>query len=213
MTMIIAVDGPSASGKGTLAKNLGRHYQLAFLDTGLLYRAVAAKMLAHNMDLTDQQLATQVAATIQHNDLHEAGLRTEEVSQGASKIAVYQDVRTALLNLQRDFVKNPPAGYKGVVLDGRDIGTRICPEAPYKFYVTADVEVRAQRRCKELQEKNILSIYNDVLQDMIQRDQRDQHRSIWPLRPAEDAVIIDTTYSTAQEALEFAVHCIDIKGR
>lgn len=210
--MIITVDGPSASGKGTLAKKLSRHYNLAFLDTGELYRAVAAVMLAKQMDLQDDIAAAQIAASIDQHNFHDYDLRDEAVAQGASKVAVYAGVRTALLNVQRDFAINPPSGYKGAVLDGRDIGTRICPSAPYKFFVTADIEVRAQRRCKELQERRIKSIYNDVLQDMIQRDQRDQQRTDWPARPADDAIVIDTTHCTAEQALEFAVHCIDIKA-
>ncbi len=206
--MIIAVDGPSGAGKGTLARLIAAHYHLAFLDTGLLYRAVGAYMLEHSLELEDEVKAAEVATSINAQNMDETVLRRDEVAQAASKIAIFPLVRKALLGFQQTFAQSPPQDYQGVVLDGRDIGTRICPNANYKFFVTADVKIRAERRCKELQERGIMRIYSDVLEEMILRDQRDQQRSEWPLRPADDAIVIDTTSCTAQEAFNFAVSCM-----
>jgi cytidylate kinase len=166
-------------------------------------------MLAEHIDLHNEEAATRIAETIRLNDLDELGLRGDDVAQAASKISVFPSVRAALFALQRNFALSPPAGYQGAVLDGRDIGTRICPDADFKFYVTADPEVRAKRRFKELQERGIKSIYNEVLKDMVLRDQRDQQRREWPLQAAQDAVIIDTTHRTAEEAFHFAVNYIN----
>ena len=207
--LIIAIDGPSGAGKGTLARRLAAHYNLAFLDTGLLYRAVGVQMLAAHMDLQNESAAAHIAISLTSCALTDPRLRQDDVAQAASKVAVFPKVRQALLDFQRNFADAPPYGYMGAVLDGRDIGTHICPHAGHKFFITAEIHIRAMRRCKELQERGIESIYDEVLNDMILRDQRDQQRSMQPLQAAADAIVVDTTYQTADEAFNFAVRCIE----
>jgi cytidylate kinase len=201
---IIAIDGPSAGGKGTIARKLAAHFGFAHLDTGLLYRAVGLAVLKAGKDPTDAVIAEQAAraldpATIM-NSADDPALRADSTSVAAAKVAAVPAVRAALLKFQQDFCLRPPGGKPGAVLDGRDIGTVIAPHATVKIYVTAAVETRAERRLKELQERGEHATYATVLADMKERDARDASRSIAPAKPADDAVILDTTRLTAEEA-------------
>lgn len=191
--MIIAIDGPSASGKGTLARRLAAALDLACLDTGLLYRAVGAKLLARGQKPEDPAAAEQAVADLALEDLSRADLRSEAVGEAASQVAALPGVRAQLLAFQRRFAAQPPDGKAGAVLDGRDIATVVCPEADVKVFLTANLETRAARRSKELQERGEEAIYPRVLQEMQDRDARDSGRAAAPLRPADDAIVIDTT--------------------
>lgn len=207
--MIITVDGPSGSGKGTLSRKLAAHYNLSFLDTGLLYRAVAERALIAGFDDDDVEDIVAIAENLHDIALDKEKLRADHVAVMASKIAVIPQVRQALLNFQQYIAHNPPQGKAGVVLDGRDTGTVIAPDAEFKFYLTSAVEVRAERRQKELQNLGIKSIYSEVLDDMLARDKRDSEREISPLRPAVDAHILDTSEKTSDEVFAQVVHIID----
>jgi CMP/dCMP kinase len=206
--VIIAIDGPAAAGKGTLARRLAQRYGLAFLDTGGLYRAAALKALESGGNPADPATAEAAAKRVRAEDLTDPRLRDERVSAAASIVATIPAVRAALLAFQRDFAHHPPPGFKGTVLDGRDIGTVVCPEADIKLYVTASAEARALRRFKELQEKGANAIYQRVLQDIEQRDARDRERQTAPLRPAADALELDTTALDADAAFEKAADLI-----
>lgn len=197
---VIAVDGPAASGKTTLARRLATHFGLDFLDTGLLYRAVAWKLLQASKSFTDTASAAAAAAAVAPADLARPTLRSEAVSQGASVVAAIPEVRRALLAFQRRFGDSGP----GAVLAGRDIGTVVRPDASHKIFVTASVEERARRRCKELQALGVPSIYDDVLAQLQERDARDRSRAIAPLVPAGDAFVIDTTDRDIETAFEVA---------
>ena len=205
----IAIDGPSASGKGTIAKRLAVHFGFAHLDTGLLYRAVGLAVLKANSDPADPTAAEKEAHTLAaaniESVLADPVLREDRTSTAASKVAAIPAVRAALLKFQQDFCTNPPGGKPGAVLDGRDIGTVIAPQAPVKIYVTASTEVRAQRRFKELQNKGENVTYATVLADMQERDARDISREIAPAKPAPDAVTLDTTALTADQAFAEAL--------
>ncbi len=190
---VIAVDGPAASGKGSLGRRLAEHFGLAYLDTGLLYRATGRELLARGADLADAAAAAQIARDLGLDDLDPATLRDDETANAAGVVAAHPGVRTALVGVQRSFAARPPGGAPGAVLDGRDIGTVICPDAPIKIFVEASIEVRARRRHKELQERGLKSIYSRVLRDMRERDARDRSRAIAPLVPADDACVLDTT--------------------
>ncbi len=202
--MIIAIDGPAAAGKGTLARRVAEALGYAYLDTGSLYRATAKKVLDQEIDPDDEQGCTVVALNLTPADLTVAGLRSEEVGQAASKVSAIPGVRSALLRFQRDFAANPPDGKTGAVLDGRDIGTVVCPDADIKFFVTASTEVRAERRFKELREAGEDVIYARVLEEMRERDERDTNRAVAPLKPAEDATVIDTSGLDADQVFEQA---------
>ncbi|MDE4305889.1 (d)CMP kinase [Phaeobacter gallaeciensis] len=193
----IAIDGPAAAGKGTISKAVAAHFGFAHLDTGLLYRAVGARVLGGEKPLEAAQ--SLVAA-----DLEAEGLRTAEVAQAASKVAVIAEVRQALVDFQRSFARR--AG--GAVLDGRDIGTVICPDAEVKLFVTASPEVRATRRNKELREGGSDSDYETVLADVKARDERDMNRSEAPMKPADDAVVIDTSDLSIEAAIAAAIAAI-----
>ncbi|MEH6644735.1 (d)CMP kinase [Sulfitobacter sp.] len=193
----VAIDGPAAAGKGTVSKAVAAHFGFAHLDTGLLYRAVGAKVLT-GMD------AVEAAQTLMAGDLDDDTLRTPAVAQAASKVAVISEVRAALLDFQRSFAAR--AG--GAVLDGRDIGTVICPEAAVKLFVTASAEVRAQRRFAELAAKGISDSYETVLADVKSRDARDMERVEAPLRPADGAVVIDTSDLSIEQAVAQAIAAI-----
>jgi cytidylate kinase len=195
---IVAVDGPAASGKTTLARRLAAHFGLAFLDTGLLYRAVARKLLDAGIALTDSRAASAAARTVAAADLDASALRSDAISQGASVVAALPAVRQALLGYQRQF----GSGGTGAVLAGRDIGTVVRPDATHKIFVTASPEERARRRCKELQALGTPAIYEDVLATLKERDARDRSRAVSPLVPAGDALVIDTTDHDIEAAFE-----------
>ncbi|MDE4098320.1 MULTISPECIES: (d)CMP kinase [Rhodobacterales] len=193
----IAIDGPAAAGKGTISKAVAAHFGFAHLDTGLLYRAVGARVLGGEKPL-------EAARSLVAADLEAEGLRTAEVAQAASKVAVIAEVRQALVDFQRSFARR--AG--GAVLDGRDIGTVICPDAEAKLFVTASAEVRARRRFLELSENGSDSDYDTVLADVKARDERDMNRSEAPLKPADDAVVIDTSDLSIEAAIAAAIAAI-----
>jgi len=203
--MIVAVDGPSASGKGTLARRLALALAFAYLDTGQIYRAVASRVLAAGHNPADSAAALKAAQSISADDLTRPDLRTERVSQAASIVAAIPTVRGALLGFQRDFAEHPPGGAAGAVLDGRDIGTVVCPEAKAKLFITATPEIRARRRHEELIGRGADSIYARVLEDMMERDQRDASRKVAPSRPAPDALVLDTSTLGANEVFEKAL--------
>jgi len=202
--VVIAVDGPAAAGKGTLARRLAADLQLGYLDTGLLYRAVARRVLDAGEDPADATAAAAAARAINADDLAGPRLRDESVGEAASKVAAVPAVRAALLDFQRRFAAEPPPGARGVVMDGRDIGTVVCPAADVKLYVTASPEERARRRHKELLDRGVTSIYSRVLADVIARDSRDSERDVAPLRQATSAFVLDTTDLDAEAAYRAA---------
>ncbi len=215
---VIAVDGPSAAGKGTLARRLAAHYRFAFLDSGLLYRATALRLLRDGIDPDDAAAAEAAALTVVPADLAEPALRGDAVAQGASRVAAIPAVRQALLDLQRRFAAVPPplpdgSPAAGAVLDGRDIGTVVCPRADVKIFVTASPEERARRRHKELLARGDEAIYARVLQDMKDRDARDSGRAASPMVPAADATVIDSTALDADAAFAAAVALVDARRR
>lgn len=210
--MIVAIDGPAAAGKGTLARRLAAHLGLAYLDTGLIYRAVGKKVMDQGKDPEDVAAAEAAAKALSPTDLEADGLRTDEAAQAASKVSAIPVVRAALLEFQRSFAAHPPAGKKGAVLDGRDIGTVVCPDAPVKLFVTAATEVRAERRFKELQDRGLEAIYARVLEEMKVRDARDSSRAASPLEPAKDAHIIDTSALDADQVFAQALEIVASSG-
>jgi len=193
--LVIAIDGPAASGKGTLARRLAVHYGLHYLDTGKLYRAVAFWLLQSGQESVLE--AIQVAKTLASDALDNPLLSSEAVGKKASTVAAIPEVRDALCDFQKKFATQLP----GAVLDGRDIGSVICPQAKVKLFITASLEIRAERRFKELQKREFTAIYKDVLTDLAERDQRDSSRAVSPLVIPEGAVYIDTT--TLDEAAAF----------
>jgi len=203
--MIIAVDGPAASGKGTLGKRIAEHYGLNHLDTGLLYRAVAHSLLQGGCALTDEAAATEAARKLDFRQLDEATLRGAEAGEAASVISVYPGVRAALLEGQRVFAATSP----GAVLDGRDIGTVICPHADAKIFVTASTEERAKRRWLELKNAHPDLSYETVLADIRRRDERDSGRATAPLRMADDARLLDTTKLDKETAFQAVIVLIE----
>ncbi len=186
---IIAIDGPAASGKGTLARRLARAFNLPHLDTGLTYRAVAAELLAQNLALDDEAMASEIAANIELGNLDKDILSDHKTGEAASKIAVMPGVRKALVEAQRNFASKAP----GAVLDGRDIGTVVCPDADLKLFVSASPEVRAKRRHEELISKGKPSDYPEILSDLRIRDERDASRTDSPMKKACDALLLDTS--------------------
>lgn len=209
--VVIAVDGPAAAGKGTLAKRLAQHYRFAHLDTGAIYRAAALQALLGGGDPAAPEIAEAAAKRVRAEHLTDPRLRDEKVAGAASIVAAIPAVRATLLAFQRQFAAHPPAPAAGAVLDGRDIGTAVCPAAPVKIFVTASLETRARRRFKELQAAGLEAIYERVLQDMKDRDARDRERRTAPLVPAEDAFVLDTTALNADAAFAAAVAYIDGK--
>ena len=202
--MIIAIDGPAAAGKGTLARRIAAHFGLNYLDTGLLYRAVGFAVSQAGGDPADHDAAAAAARSLDLSQLNNPDLRGETAGSAASKVAAHPGVRSALLDLQRDYAAQAP----GAVLDGRDIGTVICPHAEVKLFVTASLEKRTERRLKELLDKGVSVIRERVLQDMKERDERDSARSVAPLVPAADAVVLDTSELDADAAFAVAVSII-----
>jgi cytidylate kinase len=202
---IIAIDGPSASGKGTIARKLAAHLGFAHLDTGLLYRAVGMAVMRSGGNPENAMEAERAALALDAAQLSDPALRDDAASIAASKVAALPAVRAALLKFQKDFCLFPSDGKPGVVLDGRDIGTVIAPEAKVKIYVTASAEARSRRRFKELQARGENVTYAAVLKDMQERDARDASRSAAPLKAAPDAVMLDTTNMTADEAFSEAL--------
>jgi cytidylate kinase len=199
--MIIAIDGPAASGKGTLARNLARHFGLPHLDTGLLYRATARALIDEGRNLVDRDAAIAAARGLALTDFEEISLRGREMAEAASVVAAIPEVRAALIELQRAFAHRPG----GAVLDGRDIGTVICPEACPKIFVTASVEARATRRALELKSQGEKADYATVLEEILRRDARDKNRATAPLLAAEDAILLDTTTLDAEAAFKAAL--------
>jgi cytidylate kinase len=203
--MIIAIDGPAASGKGTIARRLAQHYGLAHLDTGLLYRATARVLLDSGLRLDDPARAVAAARGLALTDFEEDKLRGAKMGEAASIVAAIPEVRSALLDMQRKFASRP----QGAVLDGRDIGTVICPDATAKLFVTASPEVRAQRRALELRSRGERVDYADVLADIRRRDERDAGRSAAPLVAAPDAARLDTTDLDVERAVAAAVAIVE----
>ena len=219
--MIIAIDGPAAAGKGTLAKKLAETLHYAYLDTGALYRAVGLSMVKKSMNPDDTEKAVQTAENMRVSDFAEIikdpDLRKEIGAKAAAKVAKNTGVRKALLKFQRDFAENPTFadGSKadGAILDGRDIGTVVCPDAGLKFFVTASPEKRAERRYKEYKEKKADITFEEVLKDVKERDEADRTRSASPLIPAADAVILDTSFLSVDEVYEKAMTIVGETGK
>ena len=203
--MIIAIDGPAASGKGTLGKRLAAHYGLRHLDTGLLYRAVAQAVLDSGHSLDDVACAVAAAQTLDPTRFDEAALKSHAAGEAASVVSAIPQVRAALLRLQQDFA----AALPGAVLDGRDIGTIICPFADAKIFVTASPEVRAKRRAIEMSRLGQIASEAAILADIQRRDERDSKRAIAPLKPAADAHILDTSNLDIDAVLQHAIAIVD----
>ncbi len=196
--LVIAIDGPAASGKGTLARRVAEHFGLTYLDTGSLYRAVGMKLAYADKDPHDKDAAIEAAKSITPMDLANPRLRQEHIGQAASIVSAMPEVRAILLQFQRDVARSG----KGAVLDGRDIGTVVCPDAEFKFFITASMEARARRRHRELSGQGVEVVYDSVLDDLRERDERDSRRSIAPMKPADDAIIIDTSTMDASSVFE-----------
>jgi CMP/dCMP kinase len=203
--MIIAIDGPAASGKGTLGKRLAAHFGLRHLDTGLIYRAVAQAMLAAGESPDDKASAVSAAQALDPSAFDDGALKTQAVGEAASIVSAIPEVRAALFQFQRDFAAQPP----GAVLDGRDIGTVICPDAEVKIFVTASPEARARRRAAEFRAAGKPVDEAAVLDDIRKRDERDMHRAAAPLKQAEDAVLLDTTDLDIDGAIRAAIDIVE----
>jgi cytidylate kinase len=203
--MIIAIDGPAASGKGTLGKRLAAHYRLRHLDTGLLYRAVAKAVLDAGRKPADREAAIAAAKVLDLGKFDETALKVYEIGEAASVVSAVPEVRATLLDFQRKFAAAPP----GAVLDGRDIGTVICPNADVKIFVTASPEVRAKRRALELRARGETASEAEVLADILARDERDRSRAAAPLMQAKDAYLLDTTNLDIEAAFAAAVKLVD----
>jgi CMP/dCMP kinase len=203
--MIVAIDGPAASGKGTLARRLAAHYGLRHLDTGLTYRAVAAALIDKGRPLDDAPAAVAAAAKLDFNALDRIRLADHGIGEAASRIAVLPEVRTALVERQRAFALGPP----GAVLDGRDIGTVVLPDATVKLYVTADAATRARRRTAEITAQGNTGDYDEVLADLTRRDARDAGRAVAPLAVAADAHLLDTSGMDIEAAFRAAVDIVE----
>jgi cytidylate kinase len=214
---VIAIDGPAASGKGTLAARLAAHYGYARLDSGKLYRAAARHLRDMAGDPADPAAAEAAARRVRADELDDAELAGDDIAVLASRISSYAGVRAALLAFQRDFAASPPQGAPGAVIDGRDIGTVVCPGADIKLFVTAALEIRAERRARELSERlreaDPASIKARVLQDMRERDARDSERAQSPLKRAEDAHLVDTSGLDADQVFEIALGLVEAARR
>jgi len=209
--VIIAIDGPAAAGKGTLARRLAAKFQFAYLDTGMLYRAVALTLINAGKDPHDKVAAIAASTDIDLAITHDPRLRAEGTGNAASIVAAMPEVRTNLLKMQRKFAFSPPDGEKGAILDGRDIGTVVCTDADLKFFVTATPEVRAERRTAEMQSRGEAADYASILEEVKARDARDMSRGQAPLKPAEDALLLDTTLLDIDAVFLRAVQIIEAK--
>ena len=203
--MIIAIDGPAASGKGTLGKRLAHHYGYRHLDTGVIYRAVAKALLDARADLTDEALAVAAALELDPEKFGDPVLKTQRVGDAASVVSAIPGVRRALVNFQRQFAADPP----GAVLDGRDIGTVICPEADVKIFVMADPKVRARRRTLEARARGEDANEAEVLADILKRDERDRNRAIAPLKAAADAYLLDNSQLDIEGGVRAAIEIVE----
>ncbi|MCH1542435.1 MAG: (d)CMP kinase [Alphaproteobacteria bacterium] len=212
---IIAVDGPAASGKGTLARKLAAHFNFAYLDTGALYRAVALSVIDMGGQVETEADAVAAARRFDMSRLADtdfaAALRTAETGRAASVVAAMPDVRAAIISAQRQFAETPPGGKAGAVLDGRDIGTNICPDAAAKLFITARADIRAERRWRELQADDATLSFETVLNDIEVRDARDAGRAAAPMRQAEDAHLLDTSDLSIEEAFAAALALVEGK--
>ena len=217
--MIITIDGPAAAGKGTLSAYLSKHYKLAYFDTGMVYRAVGLDMVLQKLNVEDEGVAEKIAKSLTFEKMmalsKHPDFRSDIGGSAASKVSALPKVRAALLKMQQDFALKPvfadgtPAN--GVIYDGRDTGTVVCPNADIKLFVTASSEVRARRRFEEFKAKGIDTTYEKVLTDMIARDKRDQERASAPLKPADDAIFMDTSNMSAEEEINAAIKIIEAK--
>ena len=203
--MIIAIDGPAASGKGTLAKRLAAHYGFRHLDTGVIYRAVGKAMLDAGADLTDEARAAEVARTLDPARFDDPALKSQAAGEAASVVSAHPQVRAALVEFQQSFAATPP----GAVLDGRDIGTVICPDADVKIFVVASAEVRAHRRFLEAQSRGEPADEAVILADILKRDERDQNRAAAPLKQAPDAVLLDNSKLDIAAGVEAAIAIVE----
>lgn len=221
---VIAIDGPAGAGKGTLATSLAREYRMKYLDTGTLYRTVAYKVLRAGGDPAREEDALKACDLSDYDFKHMGNnkfcvlldgedvmseLRTQSVGQGASKVAFYTSVRSALKQFQIEFAEKWAIQY-GVILDGRDIGTVICPGADYKFFIDADPEVRAHRRIEELKSRGHQANFEETLSEILERDARDRGRKDAPLKPADDAYVVDTSHKNALQVLQMVMDYISM---
>jgi cytidylate kinase len=203
--MIIAIDGPAASGKGTLAKRLAQHYGYRHLDTGVIYRAVAHALMRAGADLRDEALAVAAAEALDPQKFGDPVLKSQQVGDAASVVSAIPRVREVLVDFQRQFAAHPP----GAVLDGRDIGTVICPEADVKIFVVADPKIRAHRRTLEAQGRGEEADEAIILADILARDERDRNRAVAPLKPAEDAYLLDNTNLDIEAGVRAAIDIVE----
>ena len=203
--MIIAIDGPAASGKGTLAKRLAAHYGLRHLDTGVIYRAVAHVLISDGADLTDEAAAVHAARELDPETFENPALKSQKVGTAASVVSAIPRVREALVEFQRQFAAKPP----GAVLDGRDIGTVICPDAEVKIFVVADAKIRAHRRTLEARSRGEEADEAAVLADILARDERDQNRAVAPLKPAKDAYLLDNSNLDIEGGVRAAIDIVE----
>lgn len=207
--MIIAIDGPAASGKGTIARRLAAALGFAYLDTGSLYRAVALSVVEQGMAPDDPKAALAAARSLAHGALADPRLRDEDIGVAASKVAAFPQVREVLLQYQRDYAKNPPNESAGAVIDGRDIGTVVCPDAAVKLFVTASTEERARRRAAEMRTAGGAADEAQIVEDLVARDKRDSERAASPLRRANDAHLLDTTNLDIEAAFTAALAIVN----
>jgi len=203
--MIIAIDGPAASGKGTLARRLAQHYGLRHLDTGVIYRAVAKALLDAGAELTDEARAVAAATGLDPEKFGDPALRSQKIGEAASVVSAIPKVREALVDFQRQFAASPP----GAVLDGRDIGTVICPDADVKIFVVADPRVRAHRRTMEARSRGEEADEAGILADILKRDERDRNRATAPLKAASDAYLLDNSHLDIEGGVRAAIDMIE----
>ena len=203
--MIIAIDGPAASGKGTLGKRLAQHYGYRHLDTGVIYRAVAHELLRQGADLADETRAVQAALELDPDTFGDPALKSQTMGEAASVVSAIPKVRLVLVDFQRQFAMTPP----GAVLDGRDIGTVICPDADVKIFVVADPKVRARRRALEARGRGEEADEAKILADILARDERDQNRPVAPLKPAKDAYLLDNSKLDIEAGVRAAIDIVE----